>query len=212
LRPKLWGCDIDKNEIQERDLFMKKRMALLSALLGALGSVAAMAQTNVYHPQALTHLTLDPPAPSFHEVYQLLSTNLEGVSADELNGAAVQGLIHQLEPRVSLAAATVGSLHSLPLADARVFDSSFAYFRIATVTSNLPEAFLAAYRQMNETNKSKLRGLVLDLRFADGFDYAAAAKLADCFLSSDHPLLEWQTASAHANAFRTCPSRPSRRA
>jgi C-terminal processing protease CtpA/Prc len=51
---------------------------------------------------------------------------------------------------------------------------------------------------MTETNKGKIKGLVLDLRFAVGFDYAAAAKVADCFLNSDRPLLNWQTASARA--------------
>jgi C-terminal processing protease CtpA/Prc len=192
---------------------MRKKTTLLAALLGALGSVAAMAQTNVYSVHSATFaerhnlptngqilLTDSPPIsmPEFKEVYQLLSTNLEGVSAAELNRAAVQGMIHQLEPRVSLAGARANPSNSASLAEARVFDNSFAYFRIATVTSNLPEAFLAAYNQLSETNKTKLRGLVLDLRFADGFDYAAAAKLADCFLSSDHPLLDWQTGSAHA--------------
>jgi hypothetical protein len=167
---------------------MKRTITLLSALLGAFGGVAATAQTNAGSTSA----------PGFQEVYQLLSTNLTGVSADELNRAAVQGLLHQLEPRVSLAGAEVVSSNAAALAEARIFDNNFAYLRVATVTSNLPEAFLAAYHQMSETNKFKLRGLVLDLRFADGFDYAAAARLADCFLSSDHPLLDWQTGSAHA--------------
>ncbi|HEV7925898.1 MAG TPA: S41 family peptidase, partial [Verrucomicrobiae bacterium] len=52
--------------------------------------------------------------------------------------------------------------------------------------------------EMTVTNKSKIKGLVLDLRFAGGYDYPAAAKLADSFLNSDHPLLNWQTGSAHA--------------
>src|SRR5208282_4163866 len=34
--------------------------------------------------------------------------------------------------------------------------------------------------------------------FADGTDYEAAAKVADCFLNSDRPLLDWQTGSARA--------------
>jgi C-terminal processing protease CtpA/Prc len=79
-----------------------------------------------------------------------------------------------------------------------VFDESFAYVRVAAVTASLPEAFRAAYQQIIETNKAKIKGLVLDLRFAGGLDYAAAAKLADSFLSSDRPLLDWQTGSAHA--------------
>jgi hypothetical protein len=136
--------------------------------------------------------------PKFQEVYQVLSTNLEGVNADELNRSAVLGLIHQLGPRVSLVTGAEGFSNVSPLAEARVFDNSYAYFRVATVTSNLPDAFRAAYKQMVETNKSKIKGLVLDLRFADGFDYAGAAKMADCFLSSDHPLLDWQTGSARA--------------
>jgi hypothetical protein len=189
---------LNKMKMRTVICFMRLKTMLLSALLGALGNVAAMAQSNVYHPQAISHVNVDPPAPSFHEVYQVLSTNLEGVSADELDRAAVQGLIHQLQPRVSLDGAEAAASNTAPLAEARVFDSSFAYVRVGCVTSNLPEAFRAAYRQMGETNKSKIRGLVLDLRFADGFDYAAAAKLADGFLSSDHPLLDWQTGSAHA--------------
>jgi hypothetical protein len=136
--------------------------------------------------------------PNFQELCQILGTNLAGINADELDHAAVLGLIHQLGPRVSLAEADAGSSGAAPLAEARVFDTSFAYFRVAAVTANLPEAFRAAYHEMTVTNKSKIKGLVLDLRFAGGYDYAAAAKLADSFLSSDHPLLNWQTGSAHA--------------
>jgi C-terminal processing protease CtpA/Prc len=36
------------------------------------------------------------------------------------------------------------------------------------------------------------------LRFASGNDYAAAAALADCFLNSEQPLLEWGAGSASA--------------
>jgi hypothetical protein len=136
--------------------------------------------------------------PKFQEVYQVLSTNLEGVNGNELDRAAVLGLIHQLGSRVNLVTAEAGSSNVAPLAEARMFDESFAYFRVASVTANLSDAFRAAYKQMTETNKTRIKGLVLDLRFADGSDYAVAAKLADCFLSSDHPLLDWQTGSARA--------------
>jgi len=136
--------------------------------------------------------------PKFHEIYQILSTNLEGVNAAELDQAAVLGLIHQLGPRASLVGVGEGFSTADPLAEARVFDESFAYFRAASVTASLPEAFRAAFKEMVETNKTKIKGLVLDLRFAGGFDYAAAAKVADCFLSSEHALLDWQTGAAHA--------------
>ena len=66
------------------------------------------------------------------------------------------------------------------------------------MTDALPAAIRAAYREMLQTNKAKIKGLVLDLRFAGGFDYPAAAKLADGFLNSDRPLLNWQSGSARA--------------
>lgn len=156
---------------------------LLLTLLGGLGPVSAMAQQDVSN---------------LREVYQILATNLEGVTANELDHAAVVGLVHELGPRVGLVTPGAENSTVSALAEARVFDNAFAYFRVASVTSNLPDAFRTAYKQMTETNKSKIKGLVLDLRFADGFDYAAAAKLADCFLSSEHPLLDWQSGSAHA--------------
>jgi hypothetical protein len=204
---------------------VSRRKMLLAALLGALGRVSSMAQTNVYslsvpsfeqrhllatQTNGYKLLTIVPltngtsqadpahPMPNFQEACKILTTNLEGISTDELDRAAVKGLIHELGPRVSFVAADEDSANAAPLAEARVFDGSFAYLRVAAATAKLPEAFRTAYHEMTETNKSKIKGLVLDLRFAGGLDYAGAAKLADSFLSSDHPLLDWQTGSAHA--------------
>jgi hypothetical protein len=142
------------------------------------------------------------PAPKFDEVFKVLSTNLGGISPADLDKAAMEGLIAQLGPRVSLLSASGAASPDLPalapVAVARVFDGGFAYVRVAAVNSNLPDAFRTAYRQLAETNRDRIKGLTLDLRFAGGTDYGAAAKLADCFLNSDLPLLEWQTGSARA--------------
>ena len=139
------------------------------------------------------------PTPKFDEVFKVLSTNLGGVSAADLDRAAVEGLIAQLGPRVALvdgsAPHSSGSAVA-PVASSRVFDGPFAYMRLSSMTSNLPAAFRSAYHQIAETNK--IKGLVLDLRFAGGTDYEAAAKVADCFLNADHPLLDWQSGSAHS--------------
>jgi len=207
---------------------------LLSALLGALPAVAGMAQTNVYSitggslivSGTNTNFIAVPnlPLPKFDDVYQVLSNHLEGVTAEELNLAAVKGLLDQLGPRVCLvepdapgtawgmtissanfglprvepSASRAASSNAAPLAQSRIFDSNFACIRVAAVAPDLPAAFRAAYREMTETNKGKIKGLVLDLRFAGGFDYPAAAKVADCFLNSDRPLLNWQSGSARA--------------
>jgi hypothetical protein len=186
---------------------MRTKKILLSALLGALGPVAMMAQTNVdsintgASPVAGTsRAAAADPTPKFDDLYQVLSAHLEGVTPGELNRAAVRGLLDQLGPRVSLVepSAAGAPSNSPPLARSCVFDSNFAYFRPAAVAEALPAAFRAAYREMLQTNKPKIKGLVLDLRFAGGFDYPAAAKVADCFLNSDRPLLNWQSGSARA--------------
>ena len=140
--------------------------------------------------------------PKFDEVYQVLGTNLTGVTPEDLNRAAVQGLLDQLAPRVTLVSAAAGGQSTAsdpaPMAQTRVFDQSFAYFRVASVNSKLPEAFRDAYRAINETNGGKIKGIVLDLRFADGADYEAAAKTADCFINADQPLLDWLQGSARS--------------
>jgi C-terminal processing protease CtpA/Prc len=47
----------------------------------------------------------------------------------------------------------------------------------------------AAYRHLALTNE--LKGLVLDLRYADGIDYGAAAAAAGLFTAKAEPLLDW---------------------
>src|SRR5439155_7468432 len=59
-----------------------------------------------------------------------------------------------------------------------------------------------AYQQVTASNQPK--GVVLDLRFASGEDYEAAAALADLFLATEKPLLDWaevlKKATAKTNA------------
>ena len=47
------------------------------------------------------------PAPDFKEVYDLLRTNLTGATDENLNRAAVQGLVSQFPGKVSLVAETM---------------------------------------------------------------------------------------------------------
>ncbi|MBU6399113.1 MAG: hypothetical protein KGS61_02245 [Verrucomicrobia bacterium] len=136
---------------------------------------------------ALVAETDSGASPGFQEVYDLL-TNAPGVTAAALNRAAVQGMLNRFAPVASLEAAapthpTAGAL----LSKTAVFDGAYAYLRVARVGARLGEEIGSAYGRLSATNK--LKGLVLDLRFADGEDYAAAAAAADKFLSTDQPLL-----------------------
>ena len=130
--------------------------------------------------------------PKFDEVYQLLRGNLSGVSDGELNSAAVQGLLDHFQSSAMLVgngAANIAST-ATPLDKALIYDDSYAYFRVAKVETNLAAELAASYADFAKTNKAKIKGVIVDLRFASGADFAAAAAAADCFLGSDQPLLK----------------------
>ena len=161
---------------------MKKQIILMLLLLGL--SHAAIAQTT-------------NELPKFDEVYQLLRTNGSGLTETELNRAAVKGLLDELQSQVVLVTNTSpGTADSSSLRQASVFDEVFAYFRFGKIESGLNENLKTAYQKLLTTNK--LKGVVLDLRYASGTDYAAAVKIAELFIKNEQPLLRWGDASASA--------------
>ena len=138
--------------------------------------------------------------PQFDEVYQLLRSNLDGVSQADLDRAAVKGLLEQLPGQAMLEDSNSAAVPAAPdpLAKVALYDDSYAYLRIGRVEGNLAGKLRAAYDGLGRTNKTKIKGVILDLRFAAGNDYGAAAAAADCFLNSEQPLLDWGTGSARA--------------
>jgi C-terminal processing protease CtpA/Prc len=131
-------------------------------------------------------------APDFKEVYDLIREHLGGATESDLNRAAVQGLTSALAPRVSLVTngpADEASGSGELLLKSSLYDGDIAYLRIGRVGDGLSKAVRKAYDSLASTNK--LRGLVLDLRYADGDDYAAVASTADLFLKKEQPLLNW---------------------
>ena len=67
-----------------------------------------------------------------------------------------------------------------------ILESNVAYLRVAQVTGNLPAEIRSAQAALAATNK--LAGTVLDLRFADGDDSAAAMATADLFAAKKLPM------------------------
>jgi Peptidase family S41 len=130
--------------------------------------------------------------PSFKEVYDSIRAHAVGLSEAELNRAAVQGLVAELAPKVRLL--TNGSptrpSEAVPLVSkSSKMEGDIAYIRVERVGQGLAGAVREAWQKLGRTNK--LQGVVLDLRYADGDDYAAAAATADVFLKKDVPLLNW---------------------
>jgi hypothetical protein len=131
-------------------------------------------------------------APDFKEVYESIRAHAAGLTEAELNQAAVQGLVTVLGPKVTLV--TNGSparpLVETPLVSrSSLMEGEIAYVRIESVAEGLAKAVREAWQALGRTNK--LKGVVLDLRYARGDDYGAAAATADLFLKKDLPLLNW---------------------
>ena len=72
------------------------------------------------------------------------------------------------------------------LAKAVVLENNVAYLRVGQVASGLAAELQSAQTALAATNK--ISGTVLDLRFADGDDLAAAKAAADLFAAKQLPL------------------------
>jgi hypothetical protein len=145
----------------------------------------------------------------FEEVFSLVKSNLFAVGDADLNQVAIEGFLTQLQPRVLLVTSELldqDRTNAVLLTKTNVYDGAFAYLRVVRVAEGLASAIDQACDRLISSNK--LKGLVLDLRYARGSDYAAAGAVADLFLSSEQLLLDWGTASARSTAKSTSLSLP----
>jgi len=144
--------------------------------------------------------------PHFQEVFRLLRANLPGVTEEDLNRAAVQGLLDQFYPRVILvtngAPAAAGQEDAL-LTRTTVYNESYGYVRAARVATGLADQIKSAYEKLGGRNK--LKGLILDLRFAAGQDYIATPAIQGPLWQSfiqNGKLVEWHFFSDANHGFR----------
>lgn len=150
--------------------------------------------------------------PRFQEVYDLARSNLAGATEAGLSAAALQGLLQRFAGRMTLAtngagaAATPPAPGEPPISQAKVFDEAYGYLRVAHVSAGLPPAMDESLAKIAATNR--LKGLVVDLRYAGGNDYAAAAAAADRFLAEAGPLLDWGEGTARSTSKTNAFSQP----
>jgi hypothetical protein len=129
----------------------------------------------------------EPAMPNFDEVRRIVREHLADATDEFVNRAAVEGFLQALGGRVALAAPDAATEAGPLVSRQQVFDGSIGYLRVARVAPGLADAVATATRELAATNT--LGGLVLDLRFAAGADYAAAAATVDLFLAREVPLL-----------------------
>lgn len=132
----------------------------------------------------------DRPAPGLLQVYELVRTNVAGLTEDELNRKAVRALVDALGPNVSLVdGESAGGAEDTGIAKTDVYDGPVGYVRIGVLTDQAASEARTWFEQTNRTNR--LRGVVLDLRFATGRNYEAAAALAELFARKETTILDW---------------------
>jgi len=159
--------------------------------LGFGSLLAGLVLVNAFSSSSLAD-TKDE-APDFKEVFELVKSHVSGLNEDDLNRAAVQGLLSALGSKVWLVTnSTSGKgpgTEARPLMASTVYDGEIGYLRVGRVDDGLARAIRDSCKELGSTNK--LKGLVLDLRYAAGDDYAGAAGTADLFLKKERPLLNW---------------------
>jgi len=126
--------------------------------------------------------------PDFQEVYSILKTNLTGLSDADLQSAAVDGLLSRLGNRAQLVANTTkaGEADAKPrevVTATSVLETSYGYVRLGDLGEGADKRIGEVLHGLTSTNK--LKGLILDLRFAKGSDHAGIFKVADCFFPAD---------------------------
>ena len=152
-------------------------------------SMLFLAATSVVNGVAAT---ADPV--QFQELLEVLKTNLAGATPDNLNRAAVSGLLEELAPRVRMLddaspETETGPTNGTRTVTTAAFERTFGYIRLAWVGARAGKDFQTAYENLAASNK--LQGLVLDLRFAGGGDYGGAVAVADRFFPEAQDLVDW---------------------
>jgi len=138
----------------------------------------------------------------------------ETLDAQKLNDASVAGILQMLGPGAQLLTAAAAQSNSAavlqlnvraaePLARVEVIQPDIGYIRLADVVNETP---LALDEELKKFAQAKVAGYVLDLRFADGTNFAAAAAVASRFLPANMELFTVKYADGAPRVYRTTPA------
>ncbi len=125
----------------------------------------------------------------YSEVREIIRANLPGITDAELDRGALEGLLRSVRGKVTLVNLKTNDVPSaVNVSQSLSLGDGIGYLRVANVSRGLASSVSAGIIAISATNK--LTGLILDLRFTTGDEYAAAAATADLFLSDERPLLD----------------------
>lgn len=129
-------------------------------------------------------------APKLQEVFDLIRAQLGGTNPAELEQEALQALLRQFAGRVVLLdkpTAAAPPKTGPSISQSGLFENAFAYLRLSHVSPELAGTLATEFAKLDKT--AKLKGLLLDLRYADGSDSRAAAQTAAQFIAEEKVLL-----------------------
>jgi C-terminal processing protease CtpA/Prc len=155
----------------------------------------------------------DAPLRQTSELISVLKSNYvdrDKLNEKLLNDATVTGILEALGRGVVIVAPETPSTNdakavtnaakaTVPLARSEVIDPNIGYIRLSDVTDGTPAALDAELKGFAD---AKVMGYVLDLRFADGTNYAAAAAVASRFLGDGQELFTLKSSEQGAQVFR----------
>ena len=135
----------------------------------------------------------------------------ETLDAQKLTDASVAGILKMLGTGAQLLTAAEAKSNSVPviepnasahepLARVEVIEPAIGYIRVADVVGETP---LALDAELQKFAQAKVTGYVLDLRFADGTNFAAAAAVASRFLPAGVELFTLKNSADAPQAYRT---------
>ena len=122
------------------------------------------------------------------EVMSVIRTNMTDLSEEELSRMAAIGLLKELRVQLVTTNEQPEPKPAEVISKTAVYNDKFGYVRIRSVDDRLTNEFQKTVTQLLATNG--LAGVVLDLRFAEGTNYQAAAKVADQFVKGGQPLVK----------------------
>jgi hypothetical protein len=156
---------------------------------------------------AFGSLAVPAALPPYAELRELVRTNALQVSGEQLDEAAATAVLGLVHGQILEAGEVLNEESEAPaIADKRRFEPGCLYVRVGQVTLGLAPQLAAALADPALT--TNCIGLVLDLRFAGGTEYAGAAAVANLFSSEAGPLLDWGADRAESTAKTNAWTRP----
>lgn len=124
--------------------------------------------------------------PKLNEVVDLLKSKLTVVKPEQIEEAALDGILSKFSNLVEIVYDEKPSRTVEPIRKSVILETNFAYFHIQQVGPKLASQFKTALGELEKSNV--IKGVIIDLRFASGNDYSACGEFLDLFFDTEKTL------------------------